>query len=92
MFEFNKSQLPCDYVLGPPTGMPRTTAYPLTTFRTTTQAPQPRLTTAPTPRPTPRLTPGPEIPEFCNVQIQAAVRGEISPVFTYICTINYKIQ
>lgn len=51
----------------------------MTTSRPTTPAPRPRITPAPTPRPTPR----PEIPEFCNVQIQAAVRGEISFVFSY---------
>lgn len=74
-----KSQLLCDYSLGPPTGRPLTTPYPMTTSRPTTPAPRPRITPAPTPRPTPR----PEIPEFCNVQIQAAVRGEISFVFSY---------
>lgn len=74
-----KSQLLSDYSLGPPTGRPLTTPYPMTTSRPTTPAPRPRITPAPTPRPTPR----PEIPEFCNVQIQAAVRGEISFVFSY---------
>lgn len=64
---------------GPPTGRPLTTPYPMTTSRPTTPAPRPRITPAPTPRPTPR----PEIPEFCNVQIQAAVRDFDGTLFVF---------
>ncbi|XP_048752354.1 matrix metalloproteinase-19-like [Ostrea edulis] len=55
---------------GPGPGRETTTPRPLTTFRPTTRAPQPRITPAPTPRPTQT----PTLPTNCSIRIQAAVR------------------
>ncbi|XP_061163278.1 matrix metalloproteinase-19-like [Saccostrea echinata] len=77
---------------GPSPRTPPTTPRRLTTFRPTTQAPRPRITSTPRPRitpaPTVRPTRTPTLPSICNVNLRAMIRDFDGTLFAFVDSHN----